>query len=90
MSEKPAIEPTDDPRGLADPVLDGTISAKPASAFEEAAADAPQESLLREFWEFLKHSKKWWLLPILAVLLLYGLIVLLYGTAAAPFIYTLF
>jgi hypothetical protein len=46
--------------------------------------------LLAEFWGFLKHNKKWWLLPILIVLLLLGLLVLLGGTAIAPFIYPLF
>lgn len=46
--------------------------------------------LLAEFWIFLKHNKKWWLLPILIVLLLLGLLVLLSGTAIAPFIYPLF
>ncbi|MBN1788562.1 MAG: hypothetical protein JW806_09250 [Sedimentisphaerales bacterium] len=43
-----------------------------------------------EFWLFLKHNKKWWLLPMLIVLLLLGLLILLGGTAVAPFIYTLF
>ena len=47
-------------------------------------------SLLAEFWLFLKYNKKWWLLPILIVLLLLGLLVLLGGTAIAPFIYPLF
>ena len=47
-------------------------------------------SLLAEFWLFLKHNKKWWLLPILIVLLLLGALVLLGGTAIAPFIYPLF
>ena len=47
-------------------------------------------SLMVEFWSFLKHNKKWWLLPILIVLLLLGLLVLLSGTAIAPFIYPLF
>ena len=46
--------------------------------------------LLTEFWIFLKHNKKWWLLPILIILLLLGLLVLLGGTAIAPFIYPLF
>jgi len=46
--------------------------------------------LLAEFWIFLKHNKKWWLLPILIILLLLGLLVLLGGTAIAPFIYPLF
>ena len=47
-------------------------------------------SFLAEFWLFLKHNKKWWMLPILIVLLLLGLLVLLGGTAIAPFIYPLF
>jgi len=46
---------------------------------------------LREFWEFLKVRKKYWLLPILLVLALFGgLIVLSQGSAVAPFIYTIF
>jgi hypothetical protein len=46
---------------------------------------------LIEFWEFLKVRKKYWLLPILLVLVLFGgLIVLSQGTAVAPFIYTIF
>lgn len=47
--------------------------------------------LLKEFWEFLRVRKKWWLAPIVVVLLLLGtLIVLTQGSAVAPFIYTLF
>jgi hypothetical protein len=53
-------------------------------------AGKKRPSLLAEFWDFLKHNKKWWLLPILIVLLLLGLLVLLGGTAIAPFIYPLF
>jgi hypothetical protein len=46
---------------------------------------------LIEFWEFLKVRKKYWLLPILLVLILFGgLIVLSQGSAIAPFIYTIF
>ena len=46
---------------------------------------------LKEFLEFLKVRKKYWLLPILLVLVLFGgLIVLSQGTAIAPFIYTIF
>ena len=48
-------------------------------------------SFFIEFWEFLKVRKKYWLLPILLVLVLFGgLIVLGQGTAVAPFIYTIF
>ena len=44
-----------------------------------------------DLWEFLKERKKWWLLPMVIVLLLFGvLIVLTSGSAIAPFIYTLF
>ena len=46
---------------------------------------------LKEFLEFLKVRKKYWLLPILLVLVLFGgLIILSQGTAVAPFIYTIF
>tara|TARA_Y100000992_G_C20923542_1_gene331021 strand:+ start:356 stop:508 length:153 start_codon:yes stop_codon:yes gene_type:complete len=46
---------------------------------------------LKEFWEFLKERKKYWLLPIIIVLALFGaLIVLSQGSAVAPFIYTIF
>jgi hypothetical protein len=49
------------------------------------------KSFLIEFWDFLKIRKKYWLLPILIVLVLFGaLIVLTKGTAVAPFIYTIF
>jgi len=46
---------------------------------------------LSDLWNFLRERKKWWLLPIILVLLLFGvLIVFTSGTAVAPFIYTLF
>jgi competence protein ComGC len=48
-------------------------------------------SFLSEFWTFLKVRKKFWLIPILLILLIFGaLIVLSQGSAVAPFIYTLF
>jgi len=46
---------------------------------------------IKDFFSFLKERKKFWLLPIIVVLLLFGiLIVLTSGSAIAPFIYTLF
>ena len=46
---------------------------------------------LKDLWGFLKVRKKFWLLPMILILLLFGvLIVLTSGTAIAPFIYTLF
>ena len=48
-------------------------------------------SFLKEFFEFLKVRKKYWLIPIFIVLVLFGaLIVLSQGSAIAPFIYTIF
>ncbi len=48
-------------------------------------------NFLLEFWEFLKVRKKFWLLPILLVLVLFGgLIILSQGSPIAPFIYTIF
>jgi hypothetical protein len=48
-------------------------------------------SILKEFWEFLKVRKKWWLAPMLIVLVLLGfLIVVTEKSAIAPFVYTLF
>lgn len=61
----------------------------PQSEFEKRALQPPP-SLIAEFWEFLCTNKKWWLLPILFVLLLFGLLIVLAGSPAAPFIYTLF
>ena len=46
---------------------------------------------LKDLWEFIKYRKKYWLLPVILILLLFGvLIVLTSGSAIAPFIYTLF
>ncbi|MEW5911525.1 MAG: DUF5989 family protein [Thermodesulfobacteriota bacterium] len=48
-------------------------------------------AIIIEFWEFLKVRKKYWLLPIIIILvLLSSLIVLTHGSVVAPFIYTLF
>ena len=46
---------------------------------------------IKEFWEFLRERKKYWLLPIIIVLVLFvGIIVLSQGSAVAPFIYAIF
>jgi hypothetical protein len=46
---------------------------------------------LLEFWQFIRIRKKFWLLPLLLVIVLMGgLIVLSHGSAIAPFIYTIF
>lgn len=53
-------------------------------------AKAQRVGLVAEFWDFLKHNKKWWLLPILVVLLLIGVLVVLGSSGAGAFIYPLF
>ena len=59
--------------------------------FEDADQDRQRQTgIITEFVYFLRHSKKWWLLPILVVLVMLSVLVFLSGTAAAPFIYTLF
>lgn len=60
-----------------------------SSEFEQLE-DEEQMSLVQEFLVFLVEYRNWWLVPILAVLALMGLFVVLGGTGAAPFIYTLF
>jgi len=47
-------------------------------------------ALVRELWNLLRHNKKWWLTPILVVLVLLGMLVIIGGTAMAPFVYTIF
>ena len=61
----------------------------PPSDFERQADEAAP-GLIAEFIDFLKHSKKWWLTPIIAVLLLIGALIFVFGSVAAPFIYPFF
>jgi hypothetical protein len=55
-----------------------------------AQSAGERTGIVTEFFDFLKDNKKWWLAPIIVSILGLGLLVLLGGTAAAPFIYTLF
>lgn len=57
--------------------------------FARAGAEG-RTGLVAEFFDFLRHNKKWWLLPILLAFLAIGALILLGGTGAAPFIYPLF
>ena len=46
---------------------------------------------LKDFWNYLRERKKWWLMPVIFILILFGaLIIISSGSAIAPFIYTLF
>ncbi len=62
---------------------------KKQTAFE-ASGEEKDPGLLREFLAMLKENKKYWLLPLVLILLAFGVLIILGSTAAAPFIYTLF
>jgi hypothetical protein len=53
-------------------------------------SEQPETGLAREFLDFLRTNKKWWLAPILLVMLVLTLVALVSLSPAAPFIYTLF
>jgi|GEM_PF-3178670 len=61
-------------------------------AFEQASARAAGRSSgpLAEFGYFLRRTRKWWMAPIIAMLLLIGALLVMAGTAVAPLIYALF
>lgn len=60
------------------------------SSFEQVASSQKRSGAVRDLTRFLLANKKWWLIPILVVFLLFGALVMLSSTGAAPFIYTLF
>ncbi len=62
---------------------------QPPNDFEKAASES-QRSLASEFLGFLKQNRKFWLLPLILVMLALAGLLILSSTAAAPFIYTLF
>jgi hypothetical protein len=63
---------------------------KPGTHFEHVAKTSTETSLIWELWMLIREKKKYWLMPIVLTLLFLGVLVLLSGSAAAPFIYTLF
>ena len=58
--------------------------------FLERARKARPTSQMGEFLYLMKRTRKWWLAPIIFIFLLFGLLIILSSTGAAPFIYTLF
>ena len=54
------------------------------------AGQTTRHSFLSDYFYWLKHNKKWWILPLLLLLLAFGGLMILASTGAAPFIYTLF
>ena len=97
--DRAAGRPTVSPAGefyILCPNHDSTMASPSSTASNRQSDELSQlaaqshPSIVREFVEFLACNKKWWLAPILVVVLLVGLLVVLGGTGAAPFIYTLF
>ena len=70
----------------ADPAPNAGDGERSARFAQQATEQSP--GLVREFWDFLRYNKKWWLTPIIIALLLIAGLVLLSGTGAAPLIYT--
>jgi hypothetical protein len=60
------------------------------TAFEAGAEKAGRSGPLAEFSYFLKRSRKWWMTPIIAMLLLIGTLLVMAGTSVGPMIYALF
>lgn len=56
----------------------------------ETEANAPPPTLFREFLDFARETRKWWLIPLVAIFLGFGLLLGLASTGAAPFIYSIF
>jgi hypothetical protein len=71
------------------PSTDNPAVAPSTNEFLQQAGQK-QPGLLREFWDFLRYNKAWWLTPIILVLLLVGVLAGLAATGAAPFIYAIF
>ena len=71
---------------MADPTSD------PSRPEGEFAREAEREDpgLARELWAWLRHNKKWWLAPLLIVLLVVGVLVVVGSTVLGPFLYPLF
>jgi hypothetical protein len=66
------------------------VEKKPSTDLERAARDESRTPFLKDFCHFLIREKRWWLTPIVIVLLLLGLLLWFSSSALSPFIYTLF
>ena len=65
------------------------MKTKPEVSFAQAAEE-PSQSFVGELVSLIRHNRKYWLVPLIAGLLGFGVIVALGSTAVAPFIYSLF
>lgn len=74
---------------------DSASAPRDASSSRDAASvsDQPEfrrRGLVREFWDYLLENKAWWMVPILAMVLLLAVLLIFGSTAIAPFVYPLF
>ncbi len=85
-------DPTDPKSPSAAPGAVAEGSGDAGQAFEQASVQASGRSSgpLSEFGYFLRRTRKWWMTPIIAMLLLIGALLVMAGTAVAPLIYALF
>jgi len=58
--------------------------------FEQIVGEEKEMGFMSELLSMLKHNKKWWLTPIILVLILFGALIIMGSSSYAPFIYTLF
>ncbi len=71
-------------------IVDSSRNSKDRRTRLAALAAQRNATFLTEIFRFLRYNKKWWLAPLVMMLLLLGALIALGGTAVAPFIYTLF
>lgn len=67
----------------------GSTKSEAAAKFADQA-EQRETNIASEMFAFLRHSRKWWLAPVIVLLGICGLLIVLGGTTVAPFIYTLF
>ena len=87
-SRAPKLPP--DPPNIELDVDSPETSSPNVNSHFEAAAQQRAPNVIVEFTDFLLHNKKWWLTPIILVLLVFSLFIALTSSAVAPFIYVLF
>ena len=62
----------------------------PERDFQQIARTQREASFVEELWTLVREHRKYWMIPIVVVLLFFGILIALSGTAVAPFVYTLF
>lgn len=95
MSERNQNSISDSTRGLVDEMSKPSAPADEPSSENHRQqlrqlAEQPEVGLVREFWDFLRFNKKWWLIPILVCCGAITVVAIVVSSPVFPFIYTLF